>query len=128
MSIPENKTILVVDDDDFVLDVVEAHVDQLGHKILLASNGHEALEISRSHKGKVDLLLTDVVMPNMNGLELAETLVADRPDIKVIFMSGCLQPSIDPNNTPSFENGFVRKPFSGKTLLTHIKKALNELD
>ena len=124
----KDKTILVVDDEPFVLDVVEAFIEQLGHKVLLASNGHEALKVAREYDGKVDLLLTDVMMPNMNGLELAETVVADSPDVKVIFMSGCLQPAIDSRNTPRFENGFVRKPFSGKTLITHIKKALNDMD
>ncbi|MCK4838043.1 MAG: response regulator, partial [Desulfobulbaceae bacterium] len=124
----KDKTVLVVDDEVAVLEVVEAFVEQLGYNILLASSGHEALKASREYAGKVDLLLTDVIMPNMNGLELAETMVTDNPDVKVIFMSGCLQPAIDSRNTPRFENGFVKKPFSGKTLLTHVKKALNEMD
>ena len=123
----KDKTILVVDDEPFVLDVVEAFIEQLGHKVLLASSGHEALEVAREYDGKVDLLLTDVMMPKMNGLELAKTVVTDNPDVKVIFMSGCLQPAIDSQNTPCFENGFVKKPFSSKTLITHIKKALNEM-
>jgi CheY-like chemotaxis protein len=59
---------------------------------------------------KVDLLLSDVMMPNMNGLKLAEAMVADSPDIKVVFMSGCLHC----RNTPRFKNGFIQKPFSSK--------------
>jgi CheY-like chemotaxis protein len=130
MSLPEesqNKTILVVDDEAMVLDVVAAFIEQMGHKVLLARGGHEALQVTRDHVGKVDLLLTDVMMPKMNGLELAKTLVTANPDLKVIFMSGCLQPAIAAQNTPCFENGFVKKPFSHKTLVTHIKKALNEI-
>ena len=123
----KDKTILVVDDDNLVLDVVEAFIEQLGHKVLLAGSGHEALKVAKEHDSKVDLLLTDVMMPNMNGLELAEAMVADSPDVKVVFMSGCLQPAIDSRNTPRFKNGFVKKPFSSKTLITHIKKALNEM-
>ena len=70
----KDKTILVVDDEAVVLDVVEAFIEQLGHKVLLARSGHEALKASREHDGKVDLLLTDVIMPKMNGLELAKTV------------------------------------------------------
>ena len=122
------KTIMVVDDEALILEIVEAFIEQLGHKVLLASSGHEALKVAREHDSKVDLLLTDVIMPNMNGLELAEAMVADSPDVKIIFMSGCLQPAIEARNTPRFENGFVKKPFSSNTLITHIKKALNEIN
>ena len=124
----KNKTILVVDDEASMLIIVESFIQQLGHKILLASRGHEALKVVREHDGKLDLLLTDVIMPNMNGLELAKTVVTDNPDVKVIFMSSCLQPAIDSKNTPCFKKGFVQKPFSRKTLTTHIKKALNEMN
>ena len=123
----KDKTVLVVDDEVFVLEIVEAFVEQLGHKVLLANSGHEALKIVREYEGKVDLLLTDVIMPNMNGLELAETVVTDNPDVKVIFMSGCLQPAINSRNTPLFGNGFIQKPFSAKTITTHVKKALKEM-
>ena len=68
------------------------------------------------------------MMPNMNGLELAKTLVATDPDIKVIFMSGHLQSAIDSQNTPCFRDGFIQKPFSYDTLKTYIKKTLNEMD
>ncbi len=124
----KKKTILVVDDEAMVLDVVRAFVEQLGHKILVAKSGHEALKVVKGHDGKLDLLLTDVIMSNMNGLELAKTMVTDNPDLKVIFMSGCLQPAIDSQNTPCFGNGFVQKPFSHKTLTNHIKKALKEMN
>ena len=123
----KDKTVLVVDDEVFVLEIVEAFVEQLGHKVLLASSGHEALKIVREYEGKVDLLLTDMIMPKMIDLELAETVVTDNPDRKVIFMSACLQPAIDSRNTPLFANGFIQKPFSANTITTHVKKALNEM-
>ncbi|MEN8136413.1 MAG: response regulator [Thermodesulfobacteriota bacterium] len=131
MSNPQknkDRTVLVVDDEVLVLEIVEAFIEQLGHKVLLATSGHEALEVAKAYDGKVDLLLTDVIMPNMNGLELADIVVTNNPDIKVLFMSGCLQPAIHSRNTPRFQNGFVKKPFSSKTLINHIKKALNEMD
>jgi len=118
----KNKTILVVDDDAIVLDIVEAFVEQQGHKVLCAQCGHEALKLANEHNGKLDLLLTDVIMPNMNGMDLAKTMVRNNPDLKVIFMSGCLQPAID---SP---NAFIQKPFSHKTLTNHIKKAFSEMN
>lgn len=121
------KTILVVDDEDMVLEVVEAFIEQMGHTILLATSGHEALQVARNHDGKVDLLLTDVVMPTMNGLKLAKTLVTANPDLKVLFMSGGLPPEIDTKDTVGFEAALIKKPFSHTSLITHLQKALNEM-
>lgn len=123
-----NKTILVVDDETMVLDVVGSYIEQLGHKVLLAKSGHEALKVASDHDGEIDLLLTDMMMPSMNGQELAEILVSTNPGVKVIFMSGLLHTAIDAQNTPCFRDGFVQKPFSHKTLITHIKKVLTEMD
>ena len=124
----KDKTILVVDDMVSILLHREVFIEHLGYNVLLASSGHEALKVVEEHDGKLDLLLTDIMMPNMNGLELAETVVADNPDVKVLFMSGYLQSAFDSRNTLSFKKSFIQKPFSFKTLTTHIKKALNEIN
>ncbi|MBU0481947.1 MAG: response regulator [Proteobacteria bacterium] len=121
------RTILIVDDDVDILNIASECLEHLGHKILVAENGVEALEVARKNGEPIDLLLTDVIMPKMNGVELAENLIEKSSSTKVIFMSGYLRPSMNGGQTiPDYEKGFVMKPFSGKTLSSHVKEVLEE--
>jgi two-component system cell cycle sensor histidine kinase/response regulator CckA len=127
MSGVSGKTILVVDDDKDIREYIAEQISGMGQTVYTASCGSEAMKLIEDQIGNLDLLLSDVVMPGMSGIELAESLADKEPGVKVILMSGFLQPSPDFGNAARYEKGFIRKPFSGKTLTNHVKKALDEL-
>ncbi len=85
---PGNETILLVEDDELLLALVRSTLEELGYTVLMATNGCEAVEVSEEYRRPIDLLLSDIVMPVMGGLEAAELIREARPDIKVIFMTG----------------------------------------
>jgi two-component system cell cycle sensor histidine kinase/response regulator CckA len=121
------RIVLVVGDDQPTLGFVTESVAKMGQKVLSATSGEEAMAIIAKHGATVDLLLSDVVMPGMNGIELAKAVTANAPETKIILMSGCMQPAIFFAHPAKYATGFIQKPFSGKTLKNHIKKALREL-
>ena len=82
------KTLLVVDDDDKILGLVAQLMVDCGHNVMTASSGLKAIQESRDFKGDIDLLLSDFQMPKMSGVDLATTLTLERPNIKVLLMSG----------------------------------------
>lgn len=126
MTSQKNKIILVVDDNLDILSFVTDCIAKMGQEVISAANGEEAVEIIKNHKVGVDLLISDIVMPGMNGIELANELTTNAPAAKIIFMSGYMKPASPFSNTTKYEKGFIQKPFSRKTLKNHIKKALNE--
>ena len=128
MEQSDQKIILIVDDDQNTRIFVEEKLRPLGQKVIAAANGSEALALVRDHGGQLDILLSDVEMPIMNGLELAEVITSEAPNVKIILMSGCIKPALKTTNFASYEKGFIQKPFSGKTLVCHVKKALTELN
>lgn len=94
-------------------------LEQAGYAVLFASDGQSALKIARQHPGAIDLLVTDVVMPGMAGQELAKRLVEDRPDIRVLFISGLVQ------ETETRGGGaFLKKPYTQADLIDSVKKLL----
>ena len=119
-----NETILIVDDDhsicQFILDILKP----LGYNCLIANSGREAIDIIRKYKGDIHLLLTDIVMPYINGRQLAEIIKKERPDIKIIFMSGYTENVITQNG--EFEKGvhYISKPITPITLIQKIRSVL----
>jgi CheY-like chemotaxis protein len=95
-----------------------------GYRVITARHGAEALRLAKTHEGAIDLLLTDVVMQQMLGQEVAARFVELRPSSKVLFMSGCSQPSVDARRhiDPSV---MVEKPFTEPAVLTKIREALD---
>lgn len=83
-----NKTVLIVDDEEALLPVLEAQLKELGMKVLKAANADKALMLQEDYDGKIDLLLTDVVMPGLNGVRLAELATSLRPEMGVVYMTG----------------------------------------
>lgn len=114
MVLPQGiETILLVEDDDAVRSVISKTLCNKGYKVLEAVNGAEALKLIRRHDGeKIDLLITDIVMPQMNGKDLADRLKTALPDIKILFISG--YSDIVVTRRPLFETNanFIQKPFS----------------
>lgn len=118
------ETILFVEDDDVMLGPVHAVLDSLGYAVMAARTPSEAICISESFEGHIHLLLTDVLLPEMNGTQLALTLTRQRPGLNCLFMSGYTDDIIqNPNHLPQ-GYGFIQKPFSVSDLASAIRKAL----
>lgn len=98
--------VLLVDDEEEILSLLEMSLEELGYESRLARNGAEALEILRTEQ--VDAVVTDVMMPEMDGLMLATQVKEEYPDVRVIGMSGTMELRVE--NTPF--DAFLRKPFS----------------
>jgi len=112
------ETILLVEDEDAVRDLARDILAGCGYTVLEAPHGAEALRISEQHAGKIDLMLTDVVMPEMNGRELAERLAAQRPETKVLYMSGYTDHAVVHHGVLAPQTAFLQKPFT-EAVLTH---------
>ena len=117
-------TILVVDDEPAVLAVTERILSARGHRVLTAPGGAEALEQSQRWVGRIDLLLTDLRMPGMNGRELADRFQADRPDAAVLFMSGFSDDELVQAEVREARVGLVPKPFTSPELAGAVHRAL----
>jgi PAS domain S-box-containing protein len=118
-------TILVAEDDDLVREMVKT-ILEMGHFIVLhARNGEEALRIAESATGKIDLLITDVVMPRMNGKELVRNLEALCPNVKVLFISGYTHGIIGHDGILESGTQFLQKPFGPTALLNRVREVLD---
>jgi CheY-like chemotaxis protein len=120
------ETILITEDEDFVRNLVLSGLQEYGYKILSARNRLEALQIAEEQTDKIDLLLTDVVMPGGSGGELANEISAKFPNIKILFMSGYTDESIVQHGMLSEGTNFIQKPFSIESLVEKIRTVLDE--
>ncbi len=126
LSMPRgSETILVVDDDAEIRNVLADTLTPLGYRVLDAPNGEEALKISQSPKRKIDLLLSDIIMPGMNGKELKDEFKKKYPETKVIFMSGYLDTVVSKYVGPEPGYTFVQKPFSPSKLANKLRIVLD---
>jgi two-component system cell cycle sensor histidine kinase/response regulator CckA len=119
------ETVLLVEDDDLVRKAARRILETDGYRVVEAANGAEALAVAESFGGPIDLLLTDVVMPRMNGRDLAIALRSSRPTIKVIYVSGYAGGLID-SEDPGERRAHLRKPFSPAALLGKVREQLDE--
>jgi two-component system cell cycle sensor histidine kinase/response regulator CckA len=118
-----NITVLAVDDDHGMLDIIEAALAPFGCRMHRAANGKEALAIAEQTES-IDVLLTDVLMPEMNGIELAGTFMARYPETPILFMSGYICPSLGRLDPLEVERTFLRKPFTTQTLVSKLRDVL----
>lgn len=116
--------VLVAEDETFVRELIGRILGAEGFKVLAAANGEHALEVARRFAGRIDLLLSDVMMPKMNGRELAEKLAAERPGIKVLFISGYTDDLINAQGMLPGGHYLLRKPFSPEELRRRITAEL----
>lgn len=116
-------TILLVEDEDTVRKVIQRLLQKLGYRVLPASNAEEAIEIFRERDAELDLVLTDVVMPGLTGVQMAEVLREQRPDMKFLFTSGYTSKELggSPEEPPT---PFLPKPFSMDELSRRVEEAL----
>lgn len=122
---PRRETVLVVDDEDMVGEFVRRILELDGYTVLRAKDGDDALSIARSHSEPIHLLLTDVNMPGMNGLELAEQVERMRPGIKVLFASGCAEDAIVDCGVLDPRENFLPKPFTLDSLSLKVRQVLD---
>jgi CheY-like chemotaxis protein len=120
------ETILLVEDEDAVRSLARRILERYGYSVLVAGTGAEALEIARNRPAPIQLLLSDLVMPGMAGPELASQLVAARPEMRVIFMSGYTDDAVVRNGLLSEIGVFLQKPFTPDGLVRKVREALSE--
>jgi CheY-like chemotaxis protein len=119
------QTVLVVDDEESVRELIARILSQRGYNILVAGRGSEALAISRDHPDRIDLLVTDVVMAETSGPELAARLIGQRPELKVLFVSSYVGEADEWRQALAFVPGFVEKPFAPDTLCQKVAELLD---
>jgi len=117
----DQSVILVADDEALTRNLVTLLMQQDGYFVLSAADGHEGLDLSRQYPGTIDLVITDVQMPRLNGTDLCAHLLEERPGIKVLVMSGEDMSEIVSQNV---NLPFLPKPFDGKTLKASVRSIL----
>ena len=118
------ETVLVVEDEEAVRQLAARTLFVRGYTPLVAHTGEEALRLSEQHPGPIHLLLTDVVLPRMNGSRLAETLLATRPDLRVLYMSGFTETAIVHHGVLQPGTDFIQKPFTPHALAVKLRDVL----
>jgi two-component system cell cycle sensor histidine kinase/response regulator CckA len=120
------ETILVVEDEESLRSLVRTCLESNGYSVLNAPNSAVALELVRNHPGRIHLLLTDVVMPGIGGLDLAKRVVVLHPEVKVVFMSGYANDLVDEQGSLDRDTVLLEKPFTLHALLSKVYKALHD--
>jgi len=118
------KTILLVDDDPAILAVTTELLEMAGYSVLKARTASDAIRLATTHSGELHLLLTDVVMPEMNGWNLSECLLSLKADLKCLFMSGYTADIIAQHDVSDGRVNFIEKPFSPQSLLAKVLEVM----
>jgi PAS domain S-box-containing protein len=117
-----SETILVVDDEAAIRQMIVDSLSPFGYKLLGAANGEEALRVAEQFSGSIDLVLTDLIMPGISGTELAARLLVKWPATRILFMSGYLDARDDVNDLVDMENNFLAKPVMPSTLMKKLRE------
>ena len=126
VDLPEgSETVLLVEDEDIVRDLCVRLLERFGYTVMQASNGDDAIAQAREHVKRIDLLMTDVVMPGMNGRELADRLVEFHPETKVLFTSGYTDDAIVHHGVLDEGVAFIGKPYTLTDLARKIREVLD---
>ena len=121
-----NETVLLVEDEPVVRELAVATLREKGYTVVEAGNGEEGLRLARQHDGKIDLVLTDVVMPVMGGKEMADALRTSHPDTKVLFTSGYTEDALGHHGVLRPGILFLPKPYLTATLARKVREVLDE--
>jgi two-component system, cell cycle sensor histidine kinase and response regulator CckA len=122
------ETILLVEDEDALREVTRRILIAAGYNVIVACNGLEALQVAEAYGAPIDMLLSDVVMPQVHGPLLAERLLAQRPSIRVLLMSGFAQPILESGGHLGAGIALIEKPFSGPALLAKVAQILEHAE
>ncbi len=120
-----NETLLLVEDDASVRELVQLVLQEQGYSVLEAEDGQEALRLAAGHSGPVHLLLVDMVMPGMNGVSVAERLARTHPGLKTLFMSGYTDGATTHQDMLKPDAAFLQKPFSSMALVRKVRQVLD---
>ncbi|MBC2710154.1 MAG: PAS domain S-box protein [Desulfosarcina sp.] len=121
-----HETILLVEDEPMILDITTTMLEHQGYTVQAAATPGEAIRLAREHAGEIHLLMTDVVMPEMNGRDLAKNLLSLYPNLKRLFMSGYTANVIAHHGVLDEGVQFIQKPFSVQTLAVKVREVLDE--
>jgi two-component system, cell cycle sensor histidine kinase and response regulator CckA len=119
-------TILLVEDEAAVREAAKRMLRKYGYTVIEAKNGQDALMLWEREHRNIDLMLTDVVMPAMGGAELARTLRSRRPDLRVVFMSGYTQGTLELSSLDESASRFLPKPFTTEQLVGTLRELLGD--
>src|SRR3989475_1106955 len=119
------ETILLVEDEGDVRELAREILEKSGYAVLEAANGPDALRIAARHEGVIHLLLTDVVMPQMSGRELARRLVRTRPEVRVLYTSGYIDENMMRRSVVDQDTALLKKPFSSDALVRRVREVLD---
>lgn len=120
------ETVLLVEDEESVRTLARRVLEQYGYCVLEARNGVEAMTVSQQYPAAIHLLLTDIVMPEMSGAELAHRLAKERPDTRILYMSGYADNALLRDDLQGRETKLVAKPFRGPTLALMVRECLDQ--
>jgi CheY-like chemotaxis protein len=121
-----NETILLVEDEEMVRKLAHDILLTGGFRVLAATGGEEAIEICKTHTGAINLMLTDVVMPGMNGTKVAHSARSFRPEMQVLYMSGYTDDAIIHHGVLDPDSDFIEKPFTAHALISKVRETLNK--
>ena len=120
-----SETVLLVEDEEPVRKITTLLLERLGYRVLKAENGQDALGLFEATREKIDLLMTDVVMPDLSGLEVAEALRAQEPGLRVLFQSGYTDDTVVRCGILHAEVAFLKKPFALDVLARKVREVLD---
>lgn len=122
------ETLLIVENESAIRNLLQVALRRNGYTVLAAESGREALEVVRNHAGTIHLLITDVVMPDMDGPELVKQLSSIRPDTPALFMSGYMDDTLGDRGVLSTNANFIQKPFSPRAIAKKVRDILDGVE
>jgi two-component system cell cycle sensor histidine kinase/response regulator CckA len=125
-SMAGSETILLVEDQDAIRSLLAQILERKGYTVLPARDGREALLLSEKHMAEIDLMITDIVMPQMSGHELVCKLSATRPSMRILYISGYADRSLEQMGGASSEFAYLEKPFSPDVLMREVRAVLDK--
>ncbi len=120
------ETILVTEDEADLRELTRIFLESYGYKVLTASNADQALQAVKDFKGRIDLLLTDVIMPGMSGRQLADKILTTRPELKIVYMTGYTDDMVVQHRVLEPGVHLLQKPFKKAELAMKIRSALDQ--
>jgi two-component system cell cycle sensor histidine kinase/response regulator CckA len=119
------ETVLLAEDEDAVRKLTQRVLERAGYNVLTARDGPDAMRVAALHLGAIDLLVTDMVMPAMNGRQLAENLRGVRPELRTLFLSGYTDSGVLPQGLLNAGEHFLQKPFTNDTLTNRVRSIMD---
>jgi two-component system, cell cycle sensor histidine kinase and response regulator CckA len=122
------ETLLIVENESAIRHLLQVALRRNGYTVLAAESGREALQLVRNHAGPLHLMITDVMMPDMDGPELVRQLSTIRPDTRTLFMSGYMDDTLGERGILSTNANFIQKPFSPGTIAQRVREILDGVE